>query len=152
MLMKIVPAVLLLVVLAAAGCAPEYSRHHGYGRRYSSDDAWEVVRNDPCRYEEYGRFAAEHKNPARRREFVEQLAREGCSRGRYGYDDDRGGARYGNDDDRDEDRAWNIVRNDPCRSEEYRRFAAEHKSPARRREFVEQLAREGCSLDRRRRY
>ena len=77
MLIKIVPAVLLLAALVAAGCAPEYSRHHG--RRYSDDDAWDVVRNDPCRYEEDRRYADHHQNPARRREFVEQLARDGCS-------------------------------------------------------------------------
>jgi hypothetical protein len=97
MLTQIAPAVLLLVVLATAGCAPEYSRHRG-------------------------------------------------------YDHDRDRARYDHDDDRDADRAWNIVRNDPCRSEEYRRYAAEHKNPERRRAFVEQLAREGCSLDQRRHY
>jgi hypothetical protein len=79
MLTQIVAAVLLVVALTAAGCAPEYSRHHGYGRRAATDDAWEVVRNDPCRYDEYRRFADNHKNPDKRREFVERLAREGCS-------------------------------------------------------------------------
>jgi hypothetical protein len=40
---------------------------------------------DPCRDEEYPRFAADHRNPEKRRRFVERLAREGCSE-RYGYE------------------------------------------------------------------
>lgn len=58
----------------------------------------------------------------------------------YRYDDHRPSARY--------DRAWRIVRNDPCRYEEYRRFARRHENPNKRRRVIEQLAREGCHRDR----
>ena len=82
------------------GCVAE-ERHGGYHRhdrhdrgvvRREPDSAWEVVRNDPCRYREYQDFAREHKNPEKRRRFAERLAREGCSdRDRdtrnYRYDD-----------------------------------------------------------------
>ncbi len=76
-------AVLLLAAVATAGgCVP---RHDYYGRRaheMDDRDAWEIVRRDPCRYDEYRRFAAEHKNPEKRRQVVWQLARDGCSRAR----------------------------------------------------------------------
>ena len=75
--------VLLLAAAATAGCAP---RHDYYYERRAHEmddrDAWEIVRNDPCRYDEYQRFAHEHKNPDKRRQVVWQLAREGCSRER----------------------------------------------------------------------
>jgi hypothetical protein len=66
--------------------------------------------------------------------------RSGYHRG-YGH-----GYGYDRDDDRDE--AWEIVRRDPCRYEEYRRYADNHKNPEKRRRVVERLARDGCSLDR----
>ncbi|MBI3769979.1 MAG: hypothetical protein HY271_16020 [Deltaproteobacteria bacterium] len=53
-------------------------------------EAWEIVRRDPCRYEEYRRFAENHENPEKRREVVWRLAREGCKHERdydYEYDD-----------------------------------------------------------------
>lgn len=83
---------------AAAGCAPR----HYYGRGdytygdMTDRDAWEIVRRDPCRYDEYRRFAHEHKNPAKRRAAVWRLAHEGCRAERQYeqqqpyYDDDRG--------------------------------------------------------------
>jgi len=80
---RIVTAAVVLAALTAAACSPEYSRRSGYRRYHSDDEAWDIVRNDPCRYDEYRRFADEHKNPERRRDFVERLAREGCSRERY---------------------------------------------------------------------
>ena len=43
------------------------------------------------------------------------------------------------------DRAWRIVRNDQCRYDEYRRFAAHHQNPVKRRRMIEQLAYHGCS-------
>jgi hypothetical protein len=79
MLIRAVLAVLVLAALATPGCAPDYG-HRGYAHRGAEDDAWNIVRSDPCRYEEYRRFADQHRNPERRRAFVEQLAREGCSR------------------------------------------------------------------------
>jgi hypothetical protein len=42
------------------------------------------------------------------------------------------------------DRAWHVVRNDPCLMHEYREFASEHKNPNKRARFVRRLAREGC--------
>jgi hypothetical protein len=85
-------ALLLLTGIAVAGCEPRY--HDGYGRRHGyydedRDEAWEIVRRDPCRHEEYRRFADDHKNPEKRRRFVERLAREGCS-----LDRDRDRDRY----------------------------------------------------------
>ena len=43
------------------------------------------------------------------------------------------------------DRAWSIVRHDPCRYSEYRSFAAHHRNPVKRRHMIEQLAYHGCS-------
>ena len=91
-------ALLLLTGVSIAGCEPR-SRYHrgygdGYGHRDDRDDAWDIVRRDPCRYgryDEYRRFADDHKNTEKRRRFVEQLAREGCSRER---DIDRGRRSY----------------------------------------------------------
>jgi hypothetical protein len=78
-----VSLVLLGCLVVAAGCV---DGRYGYdrGRRgfYRADPAWEIVRNDPCRYEEYRRFAERHKNAEKRRHFVETLAREGCGRDR----------------------------------------------------------------------
>jgi hypothetical protein len=92
-------ALLILAGIAVAGCAPHYRYHergyrdpygHRTEREMNDDDAWEIVRRDPCRYDEYRRFAAKHKNPERRRDVVWRLAREGCSRERaYDYDSDR---------------------------------------------------------------
>jgi len=42
--------------------------------------AWTIVRHDPCRYAEYRRFAAYHRNPVKRRRMIERLAYQGCSR------------------------------------------------------------------------
>jgi hypothetical protein len=69
---------------------PEYERRsrRAWGRGYAS--AWDVVRDDPCRLNEYRRFAAEHENPRRRSRFLERIARDGC--------DDRAYARYYGDD------------------------------------------------------
>ena len=75
-----------------------YRHHRGshldrYRDRYrygGSDRTWQIVRNDPCRWDEYRRFASEHENPVKRRRFAERLAREGCEgdrHGPYGYDD-----------------------------------------------------------------
>ncbi len=87
--------VMLLAVVVStsvvAGCVVD--RHGRYSRneRRERDDAWDIVRRDPCRYREYEDFAHEHKNPEKRRAFVERLAREGCSRrsdhSDYRYDD-----------------------------------------------------------------
>ncbi len=74
-------AVLLFAaVVSTAGCV---ARHDYYGRRgheMDDRDAWDIVRRDPCRYEEYRRFAEDHTNPEKRRRVVWQLARDGCSR------------------------------------------------------------------------
>ncbi len=85
---------LLALVLAgvAAGCAPR--PYYGYRREMTDRDAWEIVRRDPCRYDEYRRFAQAHKNPDKRRAVVWKLAHEGCSAQRQydrpapGYDND----------------------------------------------------------------
>jgi hypothetical protein len=70
-----------LAATLAAGCA-------AHGRpRYYGYSSWDIVRRDPCRYEEYRRFAARHENPEKRRRFVERLAREGCSLDRDDYRD-----------------------------------------------------------------
>ena len=89
-------ALLFAAVVTVAGCAPRhgyYERGHydAYGRRtheMDDRDAWEIVRRDPCRYDEYRRFAANHKNTEKRRQVVWRLAREGCSRA-PAYDDQR---------------------------------------------------------------
>ena len=47
--------------------------------------------------------------------------------------------------------AWSIVRSDPCLSNEYARFAREHKNPNKRARFIERLAREGCDREARQR-
>src|SRR6185369_13250964 len=80
-------ALLVLTGIAIAGCEPRYHRGYGdgyghHGRYDDRDDAWDIVRRDPCRYDEYRRFADKHKNPDKRRQVVEQLARDGCSRDR----------------------------------------------------------------------
>ncbi len=84
---KLVTALAVVVATSVlAGCIVD---DRGYRRRLHHDDAWDVVRNDPCRYEEYRDFARDHKNPEKRRRYVEYLAREGCSR-KYSRDrDDR---------------------------------------------------------------
>ena len=91
-------AFVVLVLLAAVGgaCAPRYDYDRRYAHEMDERDAWEIVRRDPCRYDEYRRFAEKHKNPDKRREVVWRLAHEGCSREHdYGYEYDR-------DDDRDD--------------------------------------------------
>jgi hypothetical protein len=90
----------LLASLVAPGAATAHADHyrdHGrrgyrhesprydYDRPYHRDRAWRIVRNDPCRWHEYQRFAAKHENPNKRRRVVEQLAREGCWRDRVAY-------------------------------------------------------------------
>jgi hypothetical protein len=78
-------ALMLLAALAVAGCDPRYGHRDPYGRRerqMDDRDAWEIVRRDPCRYEEYRRFAEDHKNPDKRRKVIWRLAHEGCSRER----------------------------------------------------------------------
>jgi hypothetical protein len=87
-------ALVLLVAISVTGCAPRHRYYDPYGHRtehrMTDHDAWEIVRRDPCRYEEYRRFAENHKNPEKRREVVWRLAHEGCKRERaydYQYDD-----------------------------------------------------------------
>ncbi len=88
-------ATALAVVVATSlvsGCvvADRYGHHRRAYERHEPDDAWDVVRRDPCRYHEYQEFAREHQNPEKRRRFAEKLAREGCSRrdrDQYRYDD-----------------------------------------------------------------
>jgi hypothetical protein len=76
-------ALLLLTGMSIAGCEARSRYHRGHGDGYGDrDDAWDIVRRDPCRYDEYRRFAAKHENPEKRRRVVEQLARDGCSRDR----------------------------------------------------------------------
>jgi len=70
-------ATLVLVGLGIAACAPR--PYYGYDRQMTDRDAWEIVRRDPCRYDEYRRFAHEHKNPDKRREEVWRLAHDGCA-------------------------------------------------------------------------
>jgi hypothetical protein len=43
--------------------------------------------------------------------------------------------------------AWNVVRNDRCLWNEYRRYASKHENPNKRQRFVERLSREGCDED-----
>lgn len=75
---------------------------------YYEDAAWDVVRSDPCRSEEYARYARRHQNPNKRRRYLERLAREGCSRydqaGAYDDRYDRGDERYRDPYGRDYDR------------------------------------------------
>jgi len=71
---------LMVAGLGIAACAPR--PHYGYNHQMTDRDAWEIVRGDPCRYDEYSRFAREHKNPDKRREVVWRLAHEGCSANR----------------------------------------------------------------------
>jgi hypothetical protein len=84
---------LLLSTVAIAACEPRYGHRRGYHDPYGDsyqdvdDAAWDIVRRDPCRYDEYRRFADEHKNPEKRRRFMHRLAREGCSREREYYRD-----------------------------------------------------------------
>ena len=54
--------------------------HVDYRDGYRYDRASSIVRHDPCRYAEYRRFAAYHRNPVKRRRMVERLAYQGCSR------------------------------------------------------------------------
>jgi hypothetical protein len=84
----------LLASLAAPGFAttaqadqyrdPDDYRYRHENYRYENrpsarhDWAWSIVRRDPCRYDEYRRFARRHENPNKRRRVIEQLAREGC--------------------------------------------------------------------------
>jgi hypothetical protein len=95
-----IAALLLVSAFTAGACAPGpyYGRRHGNvhrqpyrggERRLTDDDAWEIVRHDPCRYEEYRRYAARHKNPTKRRDAVWRLARDGCSLDRHDYDHGR---------------------------------------------------------------
>jgi hypothetical protein len=63
-------------------------------------EAWDVVRNDPCRYDEYRRFAEEHKNPEKRREVVWRLAHEGCRAERRYYEAPQAPPPYGYDYER----------------------------------------------------
>jgi hypothetical protein len=92
---------LVLASAFVASCAERpYSRRDrdrwDRSERYDrEDDAFDIVRADPCRYDQYKEFAREHKNPNKRRRYVERLAREGC------HGDDR---RSDRDDDRDRDR------------------------------------------------
>jgi len=68
-------------ILVVPGCVPRYGSHH----EMTDHEAWDIVRNDPCRYDEYRRFAHDHENPDKRRTEVWRLAHEGCSRERQ-YD------------------------------------------------------------------
>jgi hypothetical protein len=87
-------ALVLLASVAATGCPPPYGYDHrhpydpGREREMTQHEAWEIVQRDPCRYDEYRRFAEHHKNPDKRREVVWRLAHEGCHHERdYDYDD-----------------------------------------------------------------
>jgi hypothetical protein len=108
--LSLAAAVAGLVALAApAEARRERPCHQGRaaylpygGGGYGGDAAWEIVRRDPCRWDEYVRFAERHKNPNKRQRFAERLAREGCSRppavygyGYDGYDPYRGRGPYG---------------------------------------------------------
>ena len=76
----LVAPLVVLACLAAAGCIRD---PYGYGRYAREDAAWAIVRDDPCRYAEYERFAHDHKNPEKRQRFVETLARDGCKSDRH---------------------------------------------------------------------
>jgi hypothetical protein len=87
----VAPLLLLAGIALAAGCTPR--PHYGYTERMSDREAWDIVRRDPCRYDEYERFAHEHKNPDKRRAAIWRLAHEGCGRERQDdryQPDDRG--------------------------------------------------------------
>ena len=90
MMGRLPAALVVLACLAAAGCVRD---PYGYRRHEREDHAWAIVRDDPCRYAEYERFAHDHKNPEKRQRFVERLAREGCKserrRDKDWDDDDR---------------------------------------------------------------
>jgi len=80
-------------IAIAAGCAPR--PYYGYNQKMSDREAWEIVRRDPCRYDDYRQFAQEHKNPEKRRSYVWRLAHEGCSRERqYNRDQQDDGGYY----------------------------------------------------------
>ena len=67
-----------LPTVADAHTYPRHEvRYYEYGHH---DRAWRIVRNDPCRYNEYRHFAAHHRNPVKRRRMIERLAYHGCSR------------------------------------------------------------------------
>ena len=79
---KVTTLALLALAALVAGCVAD--GRYGYGpygrtRDYQRISAWEIVRRDPCRYDEYQRFAQDHANPNKRARFVERLARDGCS-------------------------------------------------------------------------
>ena len=76
-MVKRVLGMLVLGTAFAAACAPR--SHYGHHHEMTDHDAWEIVQHDPCRYDEYRRFAAEHENPDKRREEVWRLAHEGCA-------------------------------------------------------------------------
>jgi hypothetical protein len=80
---KMLAGVVLLASAAVlGGCVMDpygHARLVGYNR---DDATWDVIRRDPCRYDEYRRFAKKHKNPEKRRRFAEALARDGCERER----------------------------------------------------------------------
>ena len=54
----------------------QYERYHSYHRHPYSHrlTAWEIVRRDPCRWDEYRDFARRHQNPNKRRRFIERAA------------------------------------------------------------------------------
>ena len=87
-----------LVATASADDDCYQGRRGGYyGSGYNGGgyggSAWDIVRSDPCRHEEFVDYARRHENPNKRRRFIERLAREGCSQ-RYGGYDDRYDGRY----------------------------------------------------------
>ena len=51
-------ALLALAVLAAS-CIADGRNGHARTRDYQQNSAWGIVRGDPCRYDEYQRFAGE---------------------------------------------------------------------------------------------
>jgi hypothetical protein len=67
------------------GCHDGRRDRAGYAGGYYGRSAWDVVRSDPCLYDEYARYARKHKNPNKRARKIEELAREGCPR-RAEYD------------------------------------------------------------------
>jgi hypothetical protein len=76
---KVTRLALLALAALAAGCMADVRHGHGWSLAHQQNAAWEIVRRDPCRYDEYQRFAQDHSNPNKRDRFVERLAREGCS-------------------------------------------------------------------------
>ena len=129
---------LAAVLALMAGCVVQSGGNYLRGGYYGNS-SWDIVRRDRCRYEEYRQFAEDHENPDEREQFIKKLAREGCSLERE--------PRTYYSSHRDRDRAWDIVSNDPCRYDEYRRYAEQHKNPEKRWRFIERLARDGCSRD-----